>query len=216
MTIPEFFNIYRTKINNKGEVEFSVRVHPIFIFLSQNYSNNQGRRTQFFRVSGEWESVEPLPEGQRMHWEWRSLVIDLRERPVLNVTGSKRVENMLIFSRDKANAKRMDFDKIVMDDNTRTILGYRITKNKVLYDRKGKGKGKGKAKASKKARSEGTILGSATGATSKKKGLNQDKASQASPPAAAPRPKPPTSQQSMKKNVVTECCRDRGQTGGHS
>jgi hypothetical protein len=145
-----------------------------------------------------------------MHREWRPLVTDLRERPVLNETGSKRVENMLIFSRDKANAKRMDFDKIVMDDNMRTILGYRITKNKVLYDKKGK------AKASKKARSEGTILGSAAGATSKKKGLNQDKASQASPPAAAPRPKPPTSRQSMKNNVVTECCRDRGQTGSHS
>jgi hypothetical protein len=81
----------------------------------------------------------------------------LKEAFKLNVTGRRRVETMLIFSQDKANAKRIDFDKIVMDDNMRTILGYRIPKNKVLYDRKGK------AKASKKAGREGVVPGSEWG-----------------------------------------------------
>jgi hypothetical protein len=53
MTIPEFFNIYRVNYKREGVVEFTVRENPIFIFLSQSYSNNRGWRSEFFRVSGE-------------------------------------------------------------------------------------------------------------------------------------------------------------------
>jgi hypothetical protein len=53
MTIPEFFNVYRVNYKREGVVEFTVRVNPSFIFLSPNYSNNRGWRSEFFRVSGE-------------------------------------------------------------------------------------------------------------------------------------------------------------------
>jgi hypothetical protein len=53
MTIPEFFNVYRVNYKREGVVEFTVRSNPIFIFLSPNYSNNRGWRSEFFRVSGE-------------------------------------------------------------------------------------------------------------------------------------------------------------------
>jgi hypothetical protein len=59
----------------------------------------------------------------------------------LNATGKTRVDTMLIFSRTKANGLKMDFDKIVTDDNMRKILGYVIPENKVIYDKKGKAKG---------------------------------------------------------------------------
>jgi hypothetical protein len=42
MTIPEFFNVYRVNYKREGVVEFTVRENPIFIFLSQSYSNNWG------------------------------------------------------------------------------------------------------------------------------------------------------------------------------
>jgi hypothetical protein len=53
MTIPEFFNVYRVNYKREGVVEFTVRENPIFIYLSQSYSNNRGWRSEFFRVSGE-------------------------------------------------------------------------------------------------------------------------------------------------------------------
>lgn len=62
MTIPEFFNLYRVNYKREGVVEFTVRENSIFIFLSQSYSNNRGWRSDFFRVSGEWESATPLVE----------------------------------------------------------------------------------------------------------------------------------------------------------
>jgi hypothetical protein len=52
MTIPEFFNVYRVNYKREGVVEFTVRENPIFIYLSQSYSNNPGWRSEFFRVSG--------------------------------------------------------------------------------------------------------------------------------------------------------------------
>jgi hypothetical protein len=66
MTIPEFFNVYRITYKKEGVVEFTIRNNLIFIYLSQNYSKNQGWRSEFFRVSGDWESVVPLPDNQRM------------------------------------------------------------------------------------------------------------------------------------------------------
>jgi hypothetical protein len=69
MTILEFFNVYRVNYKREGVVEFTVRENPIFIFLSQSYSNNRGWRYEFFRVSGEWESATPLAEDQRMSRE---------------------------------------------------------------------------------------------------------------------------------------------------
>jgi hypothetical protein len=79
MTILEFFNMYQVNYKREGVVEFTVRSNPIFIFLSPNYSNNRGWRSEFFRISGEWESAAPLAADQRVSQEWRPLQIDLRE-----------------------------------------------------------------------------------------------------------------------------------------
>jgi predicted 2-oxoglutarate/Fe(II)-dependent dioxygenase YbiX len=40
MTIPEFFNVYRITYKREGVVEFTMRMNPIFIYHSPNYSNN--------------------------------------------------------------------------------------------------------------------------------------------------------------------------------
>jgi hypothetical protein len=77
-------------------VEFTVRVNLVFITLSQNYSNNRGWRTEFFRVSGEWESATSLPEDQRVAQDCRPFHFDLKEAPTLNATGKRRVDTMLI------------------------------------------------------------------------------------------------------------------------
>jgi hypothetical protein len=138
MTILEFFNIYRVNYKREGVVEFTVRENPIFIFLSQSYSNNRGWRSEFFRVSGEWESATPLAEDQRMSREWRPIQIDLREPPALNATGRRRVATMLTFSQTLANILKIDYDNIVTDENMRKVLKYQIPIGKVLYDRKGK------------------------------------------------------------------------------
>lgn len=138
MTIPEFFNIYRVNYKREGVVEFTVRENPIFIFLSQSYSNNRGWRSEFFRVSGEWESATPLAENQRMSREWRPIQIDLREPPALNATRRRRVATMLTFSQTPTNVLKIDYDNIVTDENMRKALKYEIPTGKVLYDRKGK------------------------------------------------------------------------------
>jgi hypothetical protein len=117
MTIPEFFNIYRVNYKREGVVEFTVWENPIFIFLSQSYSNNRGWRSEFFRVSGEWESATPLAENQRMSREWRPIQIDLREPPALNATGRRRVATMLTFSQTPTNVLKIDYDNIVTDEN---------------------------------------------------------------------------------------------------
>jgi hypothetical protein len=138
MTIPEFFNIYIVNYKREGVVEFTVRENPIFIFLSQSYSNNRGWRSEFFRVSGEWESTTPLAENQRMSREWRPIQIDLREPPALNATGRRRVATMLTFSQMPTNVLKIDYDNIVTDENMRKVLKYQIPTGKVWYDRKGK------------------------------------------------------------------------------
>jgi hypothetical protein len=138
MTIPEFFNVYRVNYKREGVVEFTVRENPIFIFLSQTYSNNRGWRSEFFRVSGEWESATPLAEDQRMSREWRPIQIDLREAPALNAIGRRRVATMLTFSQTPANVLKIDYDNIVTDKNMRSVLKYQIPFGKVWYDRKGK------------------------------------------------------------------------------
>jgi hypothetical protein len=52
MTIPEFFNVYKATYKREGVVEFTVRNNPIFIYLSPNYSNNRGWRSEFFQGLG--------------------------------------------------------------------------------------------------------------------------------------------------------------------
>jgi hypothetical protein len=138
MTIPEFFNIYRVNYKREGVVEFTVRENPIFIFLSQSYSNNRGWRSDFFRVSGEWKLATPLAEDQRMSREWRPLQIDLREAPALNATERRSVATMLTFSQTPANILKIDYDNIVIDENMWSVLKYQIPLGKVCYDRKGK------------------------------------------------------------------------------
>jgi hypothetical protein len=98
MMIPEFFNIYRVNYKMEVVVEFTVRENSIFIYLSQSYSNNRGWRSEFFRVSGEWESAGPVTDDRRIPREWRPIQIDLREPPALNATGRRRVATMLTFS----------------------------------------------------------------------------------------------------------------------
>jgi hypothetical protein len=69
MTIPKFFNVYHVNYKREGVVEFTVQENPIFIYLSPSYSNNQGWRSEFFRVLGEWESATPMADDQRMSRE---------------------------------------------------------------------------------------------------------------------------------------------------
>jgi hypothetical protein len=138
MTIQEFFNVYWVNYKREGVVEFTVRANPSFIFLSPSYSNNRGWRSEAFRVSGEWESAAPLAADQRMSREWRPLQIDLREAPVLNATGRRRVATMLTFSQTPANVLKIDYDNIVTDENMQRVLEYQIPFGKVWYDRKGK------------------------------------------------------------------------------
>jgi hypothetical protein len=138
MMITEFFNIYRVNYKREGVVEFTVWENPIFIFLSQSYSNNRGWRSEFFTVSGEWESATPLAENQRMSREWRPIQIDLREPPALNATGRRGVATMLTFSQTPTNVLKIDYDNIVTDENMRKVLKYQIPTGKVWYDRKGK------------------------------------------------------------------------------
>jgi hypothetical protein len=138
MTIPEFFNIYRAAYKREGVVEFTVRNNPIFIYLSQSYSNNRGWRSDFFRVSGDWESVAPLPSDQRISRVWSPIRVDLRDTPALNATGKRRVAAMLLFSQTPGNDTKIDYDNIVTDENMRKVFGYQIPTEKVWYDRKGK------------------------------------------------------------------------------
>jgi hypothetical protein len=69
MTIPEFFNVYRVNYKKEGVVEFTVRENPIFIYLSQSYSNNRGWRSEILesRVNGSrldlWLMIEGFPES---------------------------------------------------------------------------------------------------------------------------------------------------------
>jgi hypothetical protein len=142
MTIPEFFNIYRAAYKRERVVEFTVRNNPIFIYLSQSYSNNRGWRSDFFRVSGDWESVAPLPSDQRVSRVWNPIQVDLREAPALNATGKRRVAAMLLFSQTPGNDMKIDYDNIVTDENMRKVFGYQIPTEKVWYDRKGKQKPK--------------------------------------------------------------------------
>jgi hypothetical protein len=142
MTIPEFFNIYRAAYKREGVVEFTVRNNPIFIYLSQSYSNNRGWRSDFFRVSGDWESVAPLSSDQRISRVWSPIQVDLREAPALNATGKRRVATMLLFSQTPGNDTKIDYDNIVTDENMRKVFGYQIPTEKVCYDRKGKQKPK--------------------------------------------------------------------------
>jgi hypothetical protein len=142
MTIPEFFNIYRAAYKREGVVEFTVRNNPIFIYLSQNYSNNRGWRSDFFWVSGDLESAASLPPGQRISRVWRPIQVDLREAPALNATGKRRVAAMLLFSQTPRNDMKIDYDNIVTDENMRKVFGYQIPTEKVWYDRKGKQKPK--------------------------------------------------------------------------
>jgi hypothetical protein len=142
MTIPEFFNIYRAAYKREGVVEFTVRNNPIFIYLSQSYSNNRGWRSDFFRISGDWESVAPLPADQRVSRVWNPIQVDLREAPALNATGKRRVAAMLLFSQTPGNDRKIDYDNIVTEENMRKVLGYQIPTEKVWYDRKGKQKPK--------------------------------------------------------------------------
>jgi hypothetical protein len=131
MTISEFFNVYRVNYKWEGVVEFTVRSNLIFIFLSSNYSNNRGGgRSKFFKVSGEWESAAPLMEDRRMAQEWRRLQIDLREAPVLNATGRRRIATMLTFSQTPANVLKIDYDNIVTDENMRRVLKYQTMARK--------------------------------------------------------------------------------------
>jgi hypothetical protein len=130
--------IYRVNYKREGVVEFTVRENPIFIFLSQSYSNNWGWRFEFFRVSGEWESATPLAENQRMSREWRPIQIDLRGPPALNATGRRRVAIMLTFSQTPTNVLKIDYDNIVTDENMRKVLKYQIPTGIVWYDQKGK------------------------------------------------------------------------------
>jgi hypothetical protein len=138
MTIPEFFNIYRVNYKREGVVEFTVRENPIFIYLSQSYSNNRGWRSEFFRVSGEWESAGPVADDRRIPREWRPIQIDFREPPALNATGRRRVATMLTFSQTPTNVLKIDYDNIVTNENMRKVLKYNIPTGKVWYDRKGK------------------------------------------------------------------------------
>jgi hypothetical protein len=138
MTIPKFFNIYRVNYKREGVVEFTVRENPIFIYLSQSYSNNRGWRSEFFRVSGEWELSGPMADDRRILREWRPIQIDLREPPALNATGRRRVATMLTFSQTPTNVLKIDYDNIVTDENMRKVLKYNIPPGKVWYDRKGK------------------------------------------------------------------------------
>jgi hypothetical protein len=140
MTISEFFNIYRAAYKREGVVEFTVRNNPIFIYLSQSYSNNRGWRSDFFRVSGDWESVAPLPSDQRISRVWSPIRVDLRDAPALNATGKRRVAAMLLFSQTPGNDTKIDYDNIVTDENMRKVFGYQIPTEKVWYDRKGKQK----------------------------------------------------------------------------
>jgi hypothetical protein len=142
MTISEFFNIYRAAYKREGVVEFTVRNNPIFIYLSQNYSNNRGWRSDFFRVSGEWESAAPLLPDQRISRVWSPILVDLREAPALNATGRRRVATMLLFSQTPGNDMKIDYDNIVTDENMWKVFGYQIPTEKVWYDRKGKQKPK--------------------------------------------------------------------------
>lgn len=142
MTIPEFFNIYRAAYKREGVVEFTVRNNPIFIYLSQNYSNNRGWRSDFFRVSGDWETAASLQPDQRISRVWRPIQVDLREAPALNVTGKRRVAAMLLFSQTPGNDMKIDYDNIVTDENIQKVFGYQIPTEKVWYDRKGKQKPK--------------------------------------------------------------------------
>jgi hypothetical protein len=138
MTIPEFFNIYRVNYKREGVVKFTVRENPIFIYLSQSYSNNRGWRSEFFRVSGEWESAGPVTDDRRIPREWRPIQIDLREPSALNATGRRRVATMLTFSQTPTNVLKIDYDNIVTDENMRKVLKYNIPTGKFWYDRKGK------------------------------------------------------------------------------
>jgi hypothetical protein len=138
MTIPEFFNIYWVNYKREGVVEFTVRENPIFIYLSQSYSNNRGWRSEFFRVSSEWESAGPVADDRRIPQEWRPIQIDLREPLALNATGRRRVATMLTFSQTLTNVLKIDYDNIVTDENIRKVLKYNIPTSKVWYDRKGK------------------------------------------------------------------------------
>jgi hypothetical protein len=138
MTIPEFFNIYRVNYKREGVVEFTIRENPIFIYLPPSYSNNRGWRSEFFRVSGEWESAGPVTDDRRIPQEWRPIQIDLREAPALNATGRRRVATMLTFSQTPTNVLKIDYDNIVTDENMRKVFKYNIPSGKVWYDRKGK------------------------------------------------------------------------------
>jgi len=138
MTIPKFFNVYRVTYKREGVVEFTVRNNPIFIYPSPTYSNNRGWRSEFFSVSGDWESVVPLPDNQRMPREWRPIQADLREAPALNATGRRRVATMLTFSQTPGNAVKIDYDNIVTEENMWKVLKYQIPTGKVWCDQKGK------------------------------------------------------------------------------
>jgi hypothetical protein len=138
MTILEFFNTYRVNYKREGVVKFTVRENPIFIFLSQSYSNNRGWRSEFFSVSGEWESAVPMVDDRRIPREWRPIQIDLREPLALNATGRRRVATMLTFSQMPTNVLKIDYDNIVTDENMRKVLKYQIPTGKVWYDQKGK------------------------------------------------------------------------------
>jgi hypothetical protein len=98
-----FFNIYRPAGKGDKTVEFSVHMKPIFIFLTQTYSNKKQWRQQTFRVSGQWEAAdsEILFEDQRVPWEWAPLVNDLREPLELDSTERRRVDTVLHFSRGR-------------------------------------------------------------------------------------------------------------------
>jgi hypothetical protein len=122
----------------------------------------------------------------------------LKEALELNATGKMRVDTMLIYSRTKANAPNMDFDRIVTNDNMRKILEYCIPKNNILYDKKGKNK------ASKKSVNERVMLGSIVGTAFRKKGVSPGKTFWAKVSGAASGLNPPKSQKGAKKVVALQ------------
>jgi hypothetical protein len=81
-----------------------------------------------------------FPEDQRVHRTWAHMKAKLAEAPRLSDQQEKNVNTVIDFFKKEVNAKKLDFDRIMTNENMQKILDYDIPAPDVpfLKERKGK------------------------------------------------------------------------------
>jgi hypothetical protein len=135
MSVAEFLTIYRASSQWDSTMELTVRKMPSFILLAWSYSNDIEWKQQVFGVSDQWERAELsfFAEDQRVPREWVCIRAELADPLQLTNEQTDNVNTMITFSKVKTNEDRLDFDKLVTNENMQNVLDYNIPMSNVPF-----------------------------------------------------------------------------------